>query len=261
MDADLRPVGIIGAGAIGVVVGEQIATGAIPGMTLAGFLCRSKRDALPGPQVESLGELLVPGAVVVEAAGHDAVREFAVDVLEAGVDFVCVSAGVLADRRLRARLSEASGRGGGRLLVASGAIAGLDLLCAAVSAGLDEVVIEQRKPPSTLLPEAEAKALEEPRVVFDGPVAEVVSRYPKTTNVAAAVALAGLGFERTRAVVVADPALRANQAFLRARGRFGTLQVQLDNVATANPGTSVIAAWSVVATLRTLGAPLFFAHV
>lgn len=262
MDAEqhVRPVGIVGAGAIGRLVGAELAAGALPGLALTGFLCRTGHDDLPGPQVETLEELLLPSAVIVEAAGHEAVREHAAAVLAAGADLVCVSAGALADASLRARLEEASARGGGRLIVASGAIGGLDALRAAAVAGLDEVVIEQRKPPASLLPAAEAEALAEPRVVFDGPVAQAVSLYPKTTNVAAAVALAGLGFERTHAVVVADPALSANQAILQARGSFGTLRVQLDNVASANPRTSVLAAWSVVATLRTLALPVGFAH-
>ena len=87
-------------------------------------------------------------------------------------------------------------------------------------------------------------------------VAEVVERYPQTTNVAAAVALAGIGFEATRARVVADPALSANVALLTARGSFGELSLQLANVASTNPRTSAVVAHSVVATLRRLTAPV-----
>jgi aspartate dehydrogenase len=190
---------------------------------------------------------------VVEAAGHEAVRASAARILAVGSDLVCCSIGALADSQLRADVDVAARQGGSRLLVPSGAVGGLDVLRAAAEAGLDEVVIEQRKPPATLLPTDRAEALNEPVVVFDGPVADVVARYPKTTNVAASVALAGLGFERTRAVVVADPALRANVAVLSARGGFGTFTLRLENVATSNPRTSAITAASVVATLRRLG--------
>jgi aspartate dehydrogenase len=77
-----------------------------------------------------------------------------------------------------------------------------------------------------------------------------VLAHPKTTNVAAAVALAGLGFDRTRSVVVADPRLSANRTILTARGRFGSLRVELDNVPSPNPRTSLLVAYSVLATLR-----------
>jgi aspartate dehydrogenase len=102
----------------------------------------------------------------------------------------------------------------------------------------------------------QASALDGPVVVFDGSVAEVVRRFPKTTNVAAAVALAGIGFDDTRALVVADPALGANVALLRARGVFGELSFRLENVPSANPRTSAIVAHSIIATLRARTAAL-----
>lgn len=251
-----RPVGIIGAGTVARAVAEQLAAGAIGGLCLHGFLTRSRQEDLPGRELGELEELLVPGVVVVEAASHAALAELGAEVLAFGADLVCVSVGALADAGLRERLVAAAVSGGSRLLVPSGAIAGLDLLRAAAEGGLDEVRIEQHKPARTLLPEPEASALREPRVVFEGSVAEVVAAYPKTTNIAAAVALAGIGFERTRAIVVADPGLRANRALLSAHGSFGTLSLQLDNVASANPRTSVVVASSVLATLRSLTEPL-----
>jgi len=254
--SDVRPVAIIGAGTVARTVGERLVEGAIEGLRLHGFLSRTPQAGLPGPELQGLPDLLVPGVVVVEAASQQAVRDFAADVLAFGADLVCVSVGVLADGGLRERLARAATRGGARLLVPSGAVGGLDLLRAAAEAGLDEVVIEQRKPPRMLLPDIEAAGLTEARVVFDGPVSDVVAAYPKTTNLAAAVALAGLGFERTRAVVVADPSVRANRALLTARGAFGALSLRIDNVASANPRTSAIVAYSVLATLRRLVEPL-----
>jgi aspartate dehydrogenase len=251
--ADVRPVAIIGAGTIARAVGQELAAAALPGLSLLGFLTRTPKGDLPGPELATLEELVDANpSVVVEAASHDALRECAEAVLEAGADLVCVSVGALGDADLRDRLTAAAERGGARLIVPSGAVGGLDLLCAAADGGLDEVVVEQRKPPGSVLSEAEADALEKPMVVFEGNVAEAVRRYPKTANVAASVALAGLGFERTRARVVADPALSANQVLLTARGSFGVLTLMLANVPSANPRTSAIVAHSVLVTLRRL---------
>jgi aspartate dehydrogenase len=225
---------------------------------LLGFFTRTAVAGLAGPRLASAGEL-ARATVVVEAAGHEAVAEHAEAVLEGGADFVCCSVGALADAALRERLLGAAARSGSRLVVPSGAVGGLDLLAAAADAGLDEVVIEQRKPPRTLLAEEDAAAVDAPLVLFEGSVAEVVERYPKTTNVAAAVALAGLGFDDTRARVVADPGLDANVAILTARGAFGEFTLRLANVASANPKTSAIVAHSVVATLRRLDAPIVVA--
>jgi aspartate dehydrogenase len=250
-----RRLGLIGAGAIARAVAARVATGAVPGLALLGFHTRTPADDLPGPQLSTIDELL-RSSVIVEAAGHEAVRAHAEAVLAAGVDFVCCSAGALADAAFRDRLARAAAASGARLIVPSGAVGGLDLLSAAVDAGLDEVLIEQRKPPRTVLSESEAAALDAPAVLFEGSVAAVVERYPQTTNVAAAVALAGIGFEATRARVVADPSLAANEAHLTARGDFGELSLRLTNVASANPRTSAVVAHSVVATLRRLSAPL-----
>jgi aspartate dehydrogenase len=248
-----KAVALIGAGAIAGTVGQALAEGAVRGARLIGFLTRTPRGDLPAPEFGSLDDLLAAGPdVVVEAASHDAVRRYGARVLEAGRTLVCCSVGALADDGLRASLLEA----GGRLLVPSGAVGGLDVITAAVTHGLEEVVVEQRKPPTSLMPEAEAAELRDPVVVFDGSVAEVVRIYPKTTNVAAAVALAGLGFEKTRARVVADPSISSNQVHLLARGSFGAMRLVLENLPSANPLTSAIVPHSVLATLRRLSEPL-----
>jgi len=249
-----RSVAFIGAGTIAREVARRIDAGEVPGTTVHGFLVRSPGTAVPGPVLDPAA--LLGAGVVVEAAGHEALREHGEAVLARGTPLVCLSVGALADSELRRRLLCAAQASGARLLVASGAVGGLDLLRAAAEAGLDEVVVEQRKPAKALLDADEAAALAEPLVVFDGPVAEVVARFPKTTNVAAAVALAGIGFDDTRALVVADPALDANQVRVSARGAFGSFTLELENVASANPRTSAIVALSVVATLRALAGPV-----
>jgi len=249
-----RTVAFIGAGTIAGEVARRIAAGDVPGTAVAGFLARSPDAALPGPALDAAA---LPNAdVVVEAAGHDALREYGEAVLRHGTPLVCLSVGALADAGLRRRLLEAAEASGARLLIASGAVGGLDVLRAAAEAVLHEVIVEQRKPAKTLMDATEADALAGPVVVFDGPVAEVVARFPKTTNVAAAVALAGIGFNDTRARVIADPALDANQVRVSARGAFGAFTLELANVASANPRTSAIVAQSVVATLRALAGPV-----
>lgn len=245
-------VGIVGAGAIGRAVASRLAGGAVPGVAAAGFLLRDgEQRPLELPTFASLDDLLGSGVdVVVEAAGREAVFAYAEPCLRAGCDVVVLSGGALGDTDLRARLEAAARASGARILVPSGAIGGLDALRAAAEDEIDEVVVEQRKPPRVLLDEAEASALSEEKVVFDGPVEEVVRLYPRSTNVAAAVALAGIGFRRTRARVVADPALAANVAIVTARGSFGVLSIRLENVPSSNPRTSAIVADSVVACLR-----------
>ncbi len=250
-----KRVAIIGTGAIGVAVAEALLAGELPGLSLLGVLTESPTDELLDVRLSGPADLDAAD-IVVEAASHGAVQALVRPLLAAGKVVVLVSTGALADPALRDELFAAAISGGGRIVVPSGAVGALDLVVAAARAGLDEVVVEQRKPPASLLPADEAAALAEPTVVFDGTVAEVVTRYPKTTNVAASVALAGIGFDRTRALVVADPTLRANQVRLTLRGDFGEAELTLANVPSANPKTSAIVGHSVIATLARLGSPL-----
>jgi aspartate dehydrogenase len=251
-------VGIIGCGTVGRAVADRLASGEIRGMTVAGILTRTPVAGLPAPLVDTV-EGLSGFGIVVETASHQAVRDYAVPLLAAGTNFVCTSVGALADPKLRARIVAAAKQGGSRLVIVSGAIGALDLLSAAKESGLDSVVIELRKPPLALLPAEDASSLREPTTVFEGNVGEVVSLFPRTTNIAAAVALAGLGFEATLVRVVADPSLSANRVSLRAVGVFGQLSFSLHNVASANPRTSVIVSASVIATLRRMISRLVFA--
>lgn len=243
-------VAVVGAGTIGSAVATRLRDGELDGASFVGFLVRN----CPDPADDRLGDIddLLARAptVVVEAAGATAVHECGERVLAAGCDLVCLSVAALADGELVQRLGSAARGAGARILVPSGAIGGLDVIAAAAAGDLEEVVVEQRKPPGVLLGEQEAAALAEPLTVYDGSVAGAVVRYPKSTNVAAAVALAGLGFEHTRARVVADPALTANVAVVTAVGGFGRLSLMLENVVSANPRTSAIVADSVLATLR-----------
>ena len=244
-------VAIIGAGAIGSAVAARLAAGALPGVMATGFLVRDPERQLPLRAYADLDALLDDGPdVVVEAAGREAMFTYAEGCLRAGKDLAVLSGGALGDETLSRTLSAACEASGARMLLPSGAIGGLDVLRAAAEDTIEEVTVEQRKPPRVLLDEPEASSLQEEYIVFDGSVADAVSLYPRSTNVAAAVALAGIGFQRTRARVVADPALTANVAIVTAKGSFGILSIRLENVPSVNPRTSAIVADSVIACLR-----------
>jgi aspartate dehydrogenase len=67
------------------------------------------------------------------------------------------------------------------------------------------------------------------------------------------LALAGIGMDRTRLKVVADPALTLNTHTIRVRGNAGTMTVVLENVPSPeNPKTSWLACYSAIAALNAL---------
>jgi aspartate dehydrogenase len=107
-------------------------------------------------------------------------------------------------------------------------------------------------------PAAEAfdlSALTAPAVHFEGTAREAALRYPKNANVAAAVALAGLGFEETRARLVADPGAVGNMHEIEAEGAFGRFRFEITGASLPdNPRSSALAAMSALAEIRRLRA-------
>ena len=90
-----------------------------------------------------------------------------------------------------------------------------------------------------------------PQVIYDGTAREAVAKFPKNVNVAATISLGGLGFDKTKVQVVADPTVNQNIHEIRARGAFGTFEIRLANMPSPqNPKTSFLSCASVLALLK-----------
>jgi len=201
---------------------------------------------------------------VIEAASHEAVRQHLVPLLDAGIAVVVLSAGALIDDALREAAERAAGRSGALLFVPSGGIGGLDALKTACLAGVDEASIQVAKPPAAWqgIPYVQKlgvslEALKGPLTLFEGSAREGVPHFPQNVNIAAILALGGIGPDRTRLKVVADPALTLNTHTIRVSGRAGRFTLVLENVpAPENPKTSWLACYSALAALQALGSPV-----
>jgi aspartate dehydrogenase len=170
---------------------------------------------------------------------------------------VIASVGALADAALEAEMrAAASGRA--RILIPSGAIGGLDVLGAAKLAGIERAHYVGRKAPRAWRGTAAETLVDLDRVAqaqvfFEGTAREAALRFPQNANVVAAVALAGLGFEKTRARLMVDPSVTTNQHAVTASGPFGEIQVQVAaRTLPQNPKTSMLAPYSIVRSLRNL---------
>ena len=263
LERELR-VALVGGGTIARLILERRP----PGIQLVAILGRSATSGGAAlarefriPYVTNREELLAkrPNAVI-EAASHEAVREHLVPLLEAGISVVILSCGALADDALKARAEGAAANSGALFYVPSGGIGGLDALKTACLAGVDEVSIQVAKPPRAWkgIPYVEKLGLDLERLksaqtLFEGPAREGVPHFPQNVNIAAVLSLAGIGMDRTRLKVVADPGLRLNTHTIRVSGAAGRITVVLENVpAPENPKTSWLACYSALAALGSL---------
>lgn len=248
---------LVGCGALGGAIARGVAK--MPGAKLAVFdvdeaKARALAHELGATRPDILDYGIQEADLVVEAASQEALRALAPRVLGRGLPLVALSVGALSDPGLLDEVTRLARERGGRLHVPSGALAGLDGIRAAAEAGLDEVTLVTAKPPAGF---GIAERLAEPRVLYEGPAAEAVRLYPKNVNVAAALSLAGIGFERTRVRIVADPALVANTHTVIARGAFGEMTCRVENrPSPENPASSYLASLAALALLRRFFAPV-----
>jgi aspartate dehydrogenase len=246
-------VGIIGLGSIGSGIAALARSRPEDQVEVVGALVQDRQRARVAdgpPVVFTLDELLgLRPDVIVDAGGHAAFRAYARGVVAAGIDLIVLSVGALADDALREELHACASASGARVRVASGAIGALDVLSAARVGGLDRVAHTVRKSARTLLGEA-AEQLSEPKELYRGTAREGVARFPESANVVAAVSLAGIGFDRTEMVVIADPAATRNVHEVTAEGAFGAFRLEIQNIpSVANPKTARLAAMSAYRSL------------
>lgn len=253
-------IGILGLGAMGRQLVHQLCAAPLARTSLA-VLARHGASTQPlAADVTLFTELDAllrwRPELVVECSGHEAVAGVVPTLLENGVDVVLASVGALADPALRATLEAASRKGRAMLGYVAGAIGGLDALSAARHAGLQRVTYIGRKPPAAWVGSAaeqalDLRALREPTSVFKGNAADAARLYPRNANVAAAVALAGMGFDATRVELVADPSVSCNVHEVEAVGAFGRFVLRLENKPLPNNAkTSWLAALSIEDAVR-----------
>ena len=196
--------------------------------------------------------------LVVECAGHSALKEFGPDVLNSGVDLLIASVGAMADAPIEQTLIQAAKKTGAKLRIPAGAVGGLDVLGAAKLAGIESVIYSSRKHPNAWKGTPAEKLVDlgnltEAITFFVGDARLAALTFPQNANVAAAVSLASVGFERTQVKLTADPSARGNTHEIHAKGNFGEIMLTITGKTLAdNPKTSMLAPLSLVRSLLNL---------
>ncbi len=195
--------------------------------------------------------------VVVEAAGHAALRRYGERALRSGRDVLAVSIGALVDDELLTALTLAAEESNRRLLLPSGALGGLDAISAGAVGDVEEITLVARKPPAawkgTPAEDVASRATHEPICFYEGRAREAVRLFPQNVNVVAALSLAGIGFDRTSIKMYADPLIEHNTFELVARGEFGEIIMEIKNRPyPENPKTGHLVVMSLIKSIRRL---------
>ena len=259
-------VGLAGLGAVGLDVARRLEAG-IAGLTLAAVAVRDADKArrnLPrignGIPLESAEKLAENCDLVIECLPPVLFRTIAISVIDRGKLFMPLSVGQLLEHwNLVARAKET----GARILVPTGALIGLDAVRAAAEGTIHSVTMVTRKPPAGLegapyLVERgiTLKGLNTARKVFDGSARDGARGFPANVNVAAALSLAGIGPDRTKLEIWADPEIDRNTHRIEVEADTARFSMSIEGIPSANPRTGRIVPLSTVAALRGLVAEL-----
>ncbi len=252
---------LIGFGGLGSIVAGQLAKDAA--IRLIGVAARPAQSerirAVLGavPVVETPQALLeLKPELVVECASHEAFHEYAEPVLNAGIDLIAVSVGVLVDAAYRERVLATARKSGATLEIPAGAIGAIDAIAAARHAGLARVAYVTRKSPrawkgtpaETMI---DLAGVTTARLFYDESAAHAAALFTEKANVTATLALAGIGFEATRVQFWVDPAVTQSVHHIEAEGPCGSLKIDLaNNVAPADGKASLQTAMSIVQAVR-----------
>jgi len=241
-----RRIGLIGFGFIGRQVWQRIAAAPDLGLDVAFVHNRSPEALADVPPAQRLADLADFARhepdLVVEMAHPSYTQQWGERILQSA-DYLPLSVTALADDALRERLQAQARTAGTVLGVPHGALMGLDSLHEWRHAW-EEVTIAFHKHPSNIdfsasgLP---AGPYDGPTVLWDGPVRGIAAKFPRNVNTMVTCALATIGLDRCRAVLVADPALRCAIADVQARGRDGSrLHLRKEQPALGVSGTEMV---------------------
>jgi aspartate dehydrogenase len=253
-------VAVVGLGSIGRKVVEALDQG-IDGLVLAAVSVQDPakhRDFLAGlkkpPAIVPIDGLADIADMVIECAPAKLVRSIVAPFVSRGKTAVVLSAGALL---VNEDLIELAKQHGGQIVVPTGALIGLDAMTAAAEGKILSVRMVTRKPVKGLIGapylvehNIDIEHITEPLRVFEGTAREAAKGFPANLNVAVALSLAGLGPDRTRLEIWADPTVTRNVHRMEVDSDSARFSMTIENIPSENPKTGRITALSVIAYLR-----------
>jgi aspartate dehydrogenase len=256
-------IGIVGAGAIGKFLLRELKSD--PGFQIVAL---DEQDSARGTAV--LKELDLPESILtpldkfpastdifIESASQTVAPTVAKFALDRGKIAIIASIGGLDDL---IRYLDIAKKTGGKLILPSGALVGLDALKAIPPDSIKTVFLMSSKPSKTLADTPflvkqgiDTTTFQIPTLVFEGTAREATKAFPKSANVAAALAFASVGLDNVHVEMWADPESDKNRHTIKVESGHGVFISAVANEPfEENPRTSKLAAYSILAAVRGL---------
>jgi aspartate dehydrogenase len=253
-------VAVVGLGGIGRRVVEALDRG-LDGLVLAAVSVQEPgkhRDFLAtlsgAPAILPIEDLSGVADLVIECAPSALLRSIVLPFVSKGKTAIVLSAGALLEHDDLIQIAKQSG---GQIVIPTGAVIGLDAVTAAAEGTIHSVRMMTRKPvrglagaPYIVENNFDIESITEPMKIFDGTAREAARGFPANLNVAVALSLAGIGPDRTRLEIWADPALTRNTHRIEVESDSASFAMSIENIPSENPKTGRITALSVIAYLR-----------
>ncbi len=175
------------------------------------------------PQIREYDEQLYQETdLIIECATAGALKQNLDNILK-NSDLMMFSATAFADREFEQsahRLCEIHKRS---IYLPHGAILGLDGIFDGQKVW-DSVQIKTVKNPPSL-----GREDKEVTVVYEGDTRGACAAYPRNVNVHAEIAMAGIGFDRTRSMIVSDPAVHSNTHYITVKGEGVSVTMEISS--------------------------------
>ena len=230
-----KRIGIIGFGQIGSFLYQEIGEHPEFGLEVAFVheVVKERTKEVPASilldRMEDFEKFRVDA--VIEVAHPEAVRSYGPLILDK-TNFFLLSVTALADASLEQKLLELAKSKNRKLYIAHGATVGLD----AIQDGKEsweKVTMTMRKNPKNInfdnAKQWDPEKIVRETVLYDGPTRGICPLFPKNVNSHATLALAGIGLDRTRSILIADPKLDLSIIEIEAEGGGNRIHIVRSN--------------------------------
>lgn len=249
----MKKVGVAGTGAIGTAVCKALIQG-IKGYTLTAISDLENKHEWNVPNI-NFEDMARKCDLIIECLPPQIVPQLCEPVLREGKELMIISSCALL---MHPDILDKNSLSTSRIIVPSGALIGLDGVNALRQIGIKTAKIVSTKPPMgfSTAPYVDKNAIDltairEKTLLFSGNALEASYGFPANVNVAATLSLSGIGAQKTMVEIWADPQTEFNSHEIIVESKLSRITAKVQNRPDpANPKTSVLAAQSIIATLR-----------